>query len=184
MGIFRSLLMRQQRQPLSQARGSTLAYLCTSAQHAQPPLLSRLHRVIAWGQCQVLSSGDSRVNIRGTASPRACCGSQRGVRKRARVGVCTGTPSWRQGHLLGLDSALFPLTRQRALVVRQVEDLMESSLLGAVDTACVLVPAQAGRRAGHVAAGRGGLHLGGQESGVSCPSCALHSKPCLMRPSW
>lgn len=50
-------------------------------------------------------------------------------------------------------------TGQRPLVLRQVEDLVETALLGTVQAAGVLVPAQAGGRAGHAAARGGRLQL-------------------------
>lgn len=52
-----------------------------------------------------------------------------------------------------------PPTRQRPLVLRQVEDLVEIAPLGAVDAPGVFVLAQAGGRAGHVAPRGGRLQL-------------------------
>lgn len=54
-----------------------------------------------------------------------------------------GDPAWPQTHRTR--------TCQRTLVLCQVKDFVEIALLGAVDAAGVLVLAQAGRRAGHVA---------------------------------
>lgn len=54
-----------------------------------------------------------------------------------------GDPAWPQTHCTR--------TCQRTLVLCQVKDFVEIALLGAMDAAGVLVLAQAGRRAGHVA---------------------------------
>lgn len=85
-------------------------------------------------------------------------------------------------------------TCQRPLIFCQVEDLVEIALLGAVEAAGVLVPAQARGRTGHVAPCGRCLQLptapprqpcprGGGGGGTASPHAAAHTVPLLLATS-